>query len=95
MIAALRDNAELVRMLLAAGADINARDNHGETPLMHAVERNYTEIIQNAEGCGGEGMIKICPRRIAFMGTVLLLCAMSQRSTARRYRYLRVGAFEC
>lgn len=38
--------AEYVQALLQAGADINARDNHGATPLMLASSRNGLTTVQ-------------------------------------------------
>lgn len=40
LTAASRDNAAGVRAALAEGADLNARDNHGQTALLFAVQRN-------------------------------------------------------
>ncbi|XP_070602391.1 2-5A-dependent ribonuclease isoform X2 [Erythrolamprus reginae] len=40
-----KDNLELVRKLLEDGADINAKVEHGWTPLHSAVQRNSEEIV--------------------------------------------------
>ena len=40
LIAAIyQDNTNVVYYLVASGADLNMPDNHGETPLMHAMSR--------------------------------------------------------
>ena len=47
MYAALfNDTQEIVRLLVELGADIEARNNYGETPLKSAVERNRPEIVR-------------------------------------------------
>ncbi|XP_029306575.1 B-cell lymphoma 3 protein homolog [Cottoperca gobio] len=45
-LAVLRDQKDLARMLLDAGADINVMDNKsGQSPLMHAVESNHADMV--------------------------------------------------
>ena len=44
---------EIVRMLLDAGADPSIADNDGVTPLAHARERNYREMVALLERAGG------------------------------------------
>jgi len=34
-----------IKILIAKGADINAKDNSGKTPLAIAIEKNHKEII--------------------------------------------------
>lgn len=44
-------HTEVVRLLVAAGADVNLADGNGVTPLQHAEQRNcndITEILRNA-----------------------------------------------
>jgi ankyrin repeat protein len=43
---------EVVRMLVAAGADVNLPDSDGVSPLSHARKRNFTEIIKILEKAG-------------------------------------------
>ena len=37
-------HTEVVRLLVAAGADVNLADGNGVTPLAHAQQRGYTEM---------------------------------------------------
>ncbi len=39
-------NVEAVRKFLARGADINARDEHGHTPLMLACRNCHLEVVK-------------------------------------------------
>lgn len=43
MFAAFEGNSEIVKLLLGAGADVNAADKDGMTSLMHAKERGHAE----------------------------------------------------
>ena len=38
-------NLQVIKALLAAGADVNAKDKYGETALTLAKEKNNSEII--------------------------------------------------
>ena len=44
--AAKLGNLDGLKAALAAGADVNARDDRGWTPLMHAANRGYTLLIE-------------------------------------------------
>jgi len=44
--AVTRGDVETVRQLLGSGADVNARDRHGQTALMLAAHRGYREIVE-------------------------------------------------
>lgn len=35
-----------VEALIAKGADVNARDNYGETPLDMAVDNEYKDVVE-------------------------------------------------
>lgn len=47
------DHQEIVRLLLAAGADPNIADGNGRSPLTLARDRGYVEIARMIEGAGG------------------------------------------
>ena len=42
----ITENTEIVAQLLAAGADVNATDNDGDTALMRASTQGHTEIVK-------------------------------------------------
>jgi uncharacterized protein len=42
----------IVRMLVAAGADVNLADGDGVTPLQHARRRGYPDIVRVLEAAG-------------------------------------------
>ena len=44
--AVIRGDVEMVRQLLRTGADVNARDRHGQTALMLAAHRGYREMVE-------------------------------------------------
>jgi hypothetical protein len=43
----------IVRLLVAAGADVNITDRDGVTPLTHATRRGYAEIVRILSTAGG------------------------------------------
>ncbi|MDP6417398.1 MAG: ankyrin repeat domain-containing protein, partial [Gammaproteobacteria bacterium] len=45
---------EVVELLIAKGADVNARNNDGETPLDWAIEENHTETADLLRKHGGK-----------------------------------------
>lgn len=47
LMIAVRTNCNVIEFLLDKGADINARDSKGCTPLLHAVEKEPMEILLN------------------------------------------------
>ena len=55
LFAALRSGeVQAVRSAMARGADVNARDEHGRTPLQIAREGNHVEIIRLLEAAGAK-----------------------------------------
>ncbi|MDR2942762.1 MAG: ankyrin repeat domain-containing protein [Treponema sp.] len=47
-------HTEVVRLLVDAGADVNLPDKDGVTPLAHALNRNFFDIIKILENSGAE-----------------------------------------
>jgi ankyrin repeat protein len=47
-------HTEIVRLLVDAGADVNLPDKDGVTPLAHAKNRNFTDIITILENSGAK-----------------------------------------
>jgi ankyrin repeat protein len=45
-------HTEIVRMLVAAKANVNLADKEGVTPLAHAKKKNYPEIVKILEAAG-------------------------------------------
>jgi len=57
LIAVQRNHIEAVRLLLAAGADPNVRDNVGYSPLRWCAEHGYLEMARLLLLCGATKMI--------------------------------------
>jgi len=47
-----RERTEVVRLLIEAGADVNLPDGNGVSPLTHARQRGYGEMIALLEAAG-------------------------------------------
>jgi hypothetical protein len=54
MTAASRDSVEAISMMLDAGADCNAKDNDGETPLMRAVMNDSQRAVSRLLDAGAD-----------------------------------------
>ena len=50
--AVLTGDIDLVRTLIARGADVNARDWRGDTPLHRAAEGGHKEVVEHLIGKG-------------------------------------------
>ena len=48
------DRLSLVKMLISAGADLNAKSKRGNTPLELARRGGYTEIVELLSKAAGE-----------------------------------------
>lgn len=54
IFAAWKGHTEIVVILLAKGADVNAKDKYGGTALMVAAAEGYTEIIRLLKQAGAK-----------------------------------------
>jgi ankyrin repeat protein len=48
-------HTEVVRQLVEAGADVNLADGQGVTPLAHAEQRKYAEMVSILRSAGARG----------------------------------------
>ncbi|RYG46609.1 ankyrin repeat domain-containing protein [archaeon] len=48
----MEHSGPILVMIVAAGACLHAVDAHGETPLMHAVSKNFLQAIKTLIGAG-------------------------------------------
>lgn len=48
------DDIFVVRQLILAGADVDAKDNDGKTALMRAEERNATDVMELLKAAGAK-----------------------------------------
>jgi len=46
MLAASRNRGDIVRMLIDAGADVNAQDDDGSTAIMCASEHGFVDVVR-------------------------------------------------
>lgn len=54
LLSARNGYTNTVRDLLREGVDLNARDDTGRTPLIHAAEQGRTEIVRELLGAGAD-----------------------------------------
>ena len=52
--AAVVDHKEIIKLLIAKGADVNAKGNNGETPLDRAILRNDGKTADLLRKHGGK-----------------------------------------
>ena len=48
----IRDSTEIVRLLVAAGANVNIADRDGTTPLAHARRARYSAMVRILSDAG-------------------------------------------
>ena len=46
LFASFKGHTEIVKALLAKGADVNMKNNNGDTALMVASEKGFAEIVR-------------------------------------------------
>lgn len=95
---ACRDgDLELARLLLSAGADVNARDKSGETPLHRAAEEGRTDVVRLLPEAGADSEVADagglsccgCGAGAWFCGNCRLAACVRRRGT------LRILPFSC
>lgn len=64
MLACLRDDLEIVQLLLDAGADPNQHTRRGEYPLTNGVVLGYAELVKALLGAGADPNVEYRPRSI-------------------------------
>lgn len=55
--------------LLARGADVNARDDRGLTPLMYAAQRGYARLVSTLRKAGADASIEAGGKRAVDFAT--------------------------
>ena len=53
-MASFEGHTEIAKILIENGADVNAKNNIGETALMWASEREYAEIVKLLKNAGAK-----------------------------------------
>jgi ankyrin repeat protein len=53
--AAVFDHKDVVELLLANQAEVNATNNEGATPLQNAVDKGYDDVAELLREHGGRG----------------------------------------
>lgn len=70
-LAACEGNPEIVKLLIAKGADVNAKGQDGDTPLMGASARGHQEVAELLLAKGADVNAKLYDDRTALIDTAL------------------------
>ncbi|TRY85675.1 hypothetical protein DNTS_020371 [Danionella cerebrum] len=67
MVCVVTGDVDVASLLISAGADVNAQDTDGKTPLMVAVLKNHEQLVQMLLNKGADSEIQnkgqVCPAR--------------------------------
>jgi cytohesin len=69
-----KGNRELVELLVTRGADLNARDNDGQSPLFTAVYGRRLDLVEFLVNNGA--LVDCVDRYVVFIVIVIPLCFM-------------------
>lgn len=67
------ENLEVVKVLVANGADLNARNSRGQTAYDIAVLKGYTMITKYLLDCGADPNIRACRHELTYSPSILML----------------------
>jgi ankyrin repeat protein len=60
MIASVKNNENIVKLLIDKGANVEAKDNYGHTALMYACQNNHITIVKMLIEAGADVNAKDC-----------------------------------
>jgi ankyrin repeat protein len=83
LIACARGSVEILKRLLAAGADVNAQDIQGDTPILHARKMDHLDVAKLLLAAGAD------PRIENLGGFSALNCGRRFAATDRVGEFLR------
>src|SRR5690554_7166364 len=74
----------IVRLLLAAGADVNSEDNSGYTPVIHAAENGHLSVVRALLAAGANV-------NVSQDGESLLMKVVDRKSTRLNSSHVRIS----